>query len=75
MHSAKKFFAESQSFGSGQRNLCRVFICLLRVFLVGSRQRSHFDECFFLAGVFLFALSKAFFPESFVFDSRQRREL
>jgi hypothetical protein len=52
MHSVKKFFAESQSFGSGQINLCRVFISLLRVFLVGSRQRSHFDECFFFGGSF-----------------------
>jgi hypothetical protein len=44
-------------------------------FFVGSRQRSHFDECFFFTESFYLALGKAFFAESFLFDSRQRREL
>jgi hypothetical protein len=34
LHSAKEFFVESESFGSRQRNLCRVFISLSRVFLL-----------------------------------------
>jgi hypothetical protein len=75
LHSTKKLFAESQPVGFRQRNLCRVFFSLPRVFLVRSRQISLFAECFSLLGAFYLALDKTFFAESFSFGSWQRPEL
>jgi hypothetical protein len=61
------FFAESKKNALGKEILCREPVIWLLAkksvpsvyffaesFLVGSRQRSHFDECFFFGGSFSF---------------------
>jgi hypothetical protein len=63
------FFVKSKKNFFVERNLCRVFISLPRVFLLALGKEATLTSVF--SGVFYMALGKVFFVERFLFDSGQ----